>query len=134
MAIHSGTQGSVVYSTANGTAGTLVGGMKTWSLSVEGEVLDTSAFGQSWRSKDLGIKQWTGSFEGNKDGTNAIQNSIWSQLLAGSKAEVTFYMGTIDRYYGTVVVTGEEPTQTFDGFAETSYSFEGDGTLVKGTA
>jgi len=134
MAIHSGTQGSVVYSTANGTAGTLIGGMKTWSLSVEGEVLDTSAFGQDWRSKDLGIKQWTGSFEGNKDGTNAAQNAVWSQLLAGSKAEVTFYMGTIDRYYGTVVITSEEPTQTFDGFAETTYNFEGDGTLAKGTA
>ena len=134
MAIHSGTQGSVVYSTANGTAGTLIGGMKTWSLNTEGEVLDTSAFGQSWRSKDLGIKQWTGSFEGNKDGSNTIQNSIWSQLLAGSKAEVTFYMGTVHRYYGTALITAEEVTQTFDGFAETSYSFEGDGTLVKGTA
>jgi hypothetical protein len=134
MAIHSGTQGSVVYATANGTAGTLIGGMKSWTLSVEGEVLDTSAFGQSWRSKDLGIKQWTGSFEGNKDGTNASQNAIWSNLLAGTKAEVSFFMGTVDKYYGTIVITAEEPTQTFDGFAETSYSFEGDGTLAKGTA
>jgi hypothetical protein len=133
MAIHSGTQGSVVYTTSNGTAGTLIGGMKTWSLSIEGEVLDTSAFGQSWRSKDIGIKQWTGSFEGNKDGGNVPQNNVWAQLLAGSKAEVTFYMGTVHRYYGTVVITGEEIAQTFDGFAETSYSFEGDGTLVKGT-
>jgi len=134
MGIHSGTQGSVIYATSGGTAGTLIGGMKTWSLNVEGEVLDTSAFGQSWRSKDLGIKQWTGNFEGNKDGKNAQQNAIWSQLLAGSKAEVTFFMGTVDRFYGTVVITAEEVTQTFDSFAETSYSFEGDGTLVKGTA
>lgn len=134
MAIHSGTQGSVVLATSNGTAGTLVGGMKTWTVTVEGEVLDTSAFGQDWRSKDMGIKQWSGSFEGNKDGANAIQNELWTQLLAGSKAEVTFYMGSVDRLYGTVVITGEEITQNFEGMAETSYNFEGDGTLAKGTA
>jgi hypothetical protein len=134
MAVHSGTQGSVVYATSSGTSGTLVGGMKNWTLSVEGEVLDTSAFGQNWRSKDLGIKQWTGSFEGNKEGQGTVQNAIWAQLLGGTKAEVTFYAGTVDRYYGTVVITSEEINQTFDGFAEVSYNFEGDGTLGKGTA
>jgi hypothetical protein len=134
MAIHSGTQGSVIYSSANGTAGTLVGGMKSWTLNVEGEVLDTSAFGQSWRSKDIGIKQWTGTFEGNRDGTNAIQGSLWTQMLAGTKAEITFFAGTVHKFYGTAVITSNEVTQTFDGFSETSFSFEGDGTLAMGTA
>jgi len=134
MAVHSGTQGSVVYSTSSGTAGTLVAGMKSWTMNIEAEELDTSSFGQSWRNFDAGIKAWGGTFEGNKDGTDAVQNLIWTNLLAGTKAEATFYMGTIDRYYGTIIVLGEEPTQTFDGFGETSYTFRGDGTLVKGTA
>ncbi len=64
MAIHSGTSGSVVYQTVNGTAGTLVGEIKNWTLTVEAEELDTSAFGQSWRGFDAGIKSGTAGYYG----------------------------------------------------------------------
>ena len=134
MAVHSGTQGSVVYNSSNGTIGTLVGGMKSWTVTVEAEELDTSSFGQDWRNFDAGIKQWGGTFQGNKEGAGTIQNLVWTNLLAGTKAEATLYAGTIDRYYGTVIILGEEITQTFDNFAETSYNFRGDGILGKGTA
>ena len=132
MAVHSGTQGSVIYGSSNGTVGTIVGGMKTWTITVEAEELDTSSFGQSWRNFDSGIKQWGGTFEGNKDASNAQQQALWAQLVGGTKVEATFYLGTAAKYYGTVVVLGEEPTQSFDNFGETSYTFRGDGTL--GTA
>ncbi len=131
MAIHSGTSGSVVYQTANGTAGTLVGEIKNWTLTVEAEELDTSAFGQSWRGFDAGIKQWSGSFEGNKDNDDGQQTALWTNLLAGTKAEVTFFLSGTAGYYGTVVILGEEVAQAFDAFGETSYNFRGDGTLAK---
>ena len=134
MAIHSGTSGSVVYATSNGTAGTLVGEIKNWTITVEAAELDTSAFGQSWRGFDAGIKQWGGSFEGNKDSADAQQNAIWANLLAGAKAEVSFFLGGTVGYYGTVVMMSEEPTQSFDNFGEVSYSFRGDGTLAKMSA
>lgn len=129
MAVHSGTQGSVIYQTSNGTAGTLIGGMKSWTITVEAEELDTSSFGQSWRNFDAGIKQWGGTFEGNKDTSNSQQQALWTNLLAGTKAEATFYLGTVQRYYGTIIVISEEPTQAFDNFGETTYTFRGDGTL-----
>ncbi len=134
MAVHSGTQGSVIYSTTAGTGGTLVGGMRAWTVNIEVEELDTSSFGQSWRNFDAGVKAWGGSFEGIKDGKNATQNAVWTNLLAGTKVEATFFMGTVDRFYGTVIILGEEVGQTFDGFAETSYTFRGDGAPTKGTA
>lgn len=131
MAIHAGTSGSVVYATSNGTAGTLIGEIKNWTITVEAAELDTSAFGQSWRGKDAGIKQWSGSFEGNKDHGDAQQDALWDNLLAGTKAEVTFFTGGTTGYYGTVVMLGEEPTQSFDNFAEDTWNFTGDGALVK---
>ena len=133
MGIHSGTSGSVIYNSTNGTAGTLVGEIKTWTLNVEVEELDTSSFGQSWRGFDAGIKQWSGSFEGNKDEDDALQDLLWTNLLAGTKAEVALYLSGTASYYGTVVIMGEEVTQSFDSMGETSYSFRGDGTLAKGT-
>jgi len=130
MAIHSGTSGSVVWATSNGTAGTIIGELKSWTLNVEVEELDTSSFGQSWRGFDAGVKQWGGSFEGNKDQNDAQQTAAWTNLLAGTKGEITMFLDEDDYYYGTVVLLGEEVNQTFDGMGETSYSFRGDGTLA----
>ena len=131
MAIHSGTSGSVVYQTANATAATFIAEIKNRTLTVEAEELDTSAFGQSWRGFDAGIKQWSGSFEGNKDDNDGQQDALWTNLLAGTKAEVTMFLDGTAGYYGTVVILGEEVTQAFDAFGETAYNFRGDGTLAK---
>ena len=130
MAIHSGTSGSVVWATSNGTAGTIIGELKSWTLNVEVEELDTSSFGQSWRGFDAGVKQWDGSFEGNKDQNDAQQLAAWNNLLAGTKGEITLALDDDDYYYGTVIIMSEEVNQTFDGMAETSYNFRGDGTLA----
>lgn len=130
MAIHSGTSGSVVYQTTSGTAGTLIGEIKNWTLTVEAEELDTSAFGQSWRGFDAGIKQWSGSFEGNKDDTDSQQTALWTNLLAGTKAELTMFLDGTAGYYGTAIILSEEVSQAFDAFGETAYNFRGDGTLA----
>ena len=130
MAIHSGTSGSVVWATANGTAGTIIGEIKNWTMNVEAEELDTSSFGQSWRGWDAGVKQWSGSFEGNKDQNDAQQLAAWTSLLAGTKGEVTFFLDDDDYYYGTVIILSEEINQSFDSMGETSYNFRGDGTLA----
>ena len=130
MAIHSGTSGSVVWASSNGTAGTLIGEIKNWTVTVEAAELDTSAFGQSWRGFDAGIKQWGGSFEGNRDQNDTQQAAIWTNLLAGTKAEITFYLDADDYVYGTVVILGQEDTQSFDNFGEVAYTFRGDGTLA----
>jgi len=129
MAIHAGTSGSVVWATSNGTAGTLIGEIKTWTLNIEAEELDTSSFGQSWRGFDAGIKQWGGSFEGNYDQNDAQQAAVFTNLKAGTKVEITFFADDDDKFYGTVVLLGKEVNQSFDNFAEVTYNFRGDGTL-----
>lgn len=131
MAVYSGTSGSVVYQTASGTAGTLIGEMKEYTLSVEVEELDTSAFGQSWRGKDAGIKQWSGSFSGNADNADTQQTALWTNMGAGTKAELTFFLNGTAGFYGTAVILGQEITDSFDGLGETSFNFSGDGTLAK---
>jgi len=127
MATYTGTAGSVVY---GGTAGTVVGGMKTWTLDVAAAELDTTAFGSSWKEFDGGVLEWSGSFEGNADETNAMQDLLWTNLAAGSKAIGVFYLGTATAYQGTVVITGQSTGQSFDGIGTKSFSFRGDGPLT----
>jgi hypothetical protein len=120
--------GSVAY---GGTAGTVVGNLKTWSLDVAAGELDASAFGSSWRLTDSGIKEWSGSCEGNYDDTDAYQTALWTALTGGTKVVMAFYLGTADYFYGTAVITGHSPSLSFDGLGAANYSFKGHGPLTR---
>lgn len=128
MAVISGTLGSVVYS---GTAGTIVGGMKNWSLDVSAAELDASSFGSTWKLTDSGIKEWGGSAEGNYDDTDAQQTAMWSALTAGTKVIMMFAVGNADYFHGTVVFTGYSPSQSFDGLGAAAFNFKGHGPLTR---
>lgn len=128
MAVISGTQGSVVY---GGTAGTIIGNLKTWSLDIAAGELDASAFGSTWRRTDSGIKEWSGSAEGNYDDTDTYQTSLWTALTGGTKVVMLFAVGTADYFLGTAVILGHSPSQSFDGLGAAGYSFKGDGPLTR---
>lgn len=128
MAVHSGTAGSVVY---GGTAGTIVGEIKSFTLDITGEELDTSSFGQSWRGYDLGVKEWGGSFTGNYDAADTYQTQLWTNFTTGAKAEVVFYVSATAGFRGTAIVSGDSVSDSFDGLAEVEFTFKGDGTLAK---
>lgn len=128
MGVISGTQGSVTY---GGTAGTIVGGIKTWNLDVAAAELDASNFGSTWRLTDSGIKEWSGSFEGNYDDTDAQQTTMWTNLIGGVKAVMLFGMGTADYFHGTAVITGHSPSQSFDGLGAAGWNFKGHGPLTR---
>ena len=128
MAVISGTLGSVRY---GGTAGTAIGGLKTWSLDVAAAELDASAFGSTWRETDSGIKEWSGSCEGNYDDTDAFQIALWTALTGGTKVDLAFFVGSGDYYHGSAVITGHSPSQSFDGLGGATFSFKGHGPLTR---
>lgn len=128
MAVLSGTAGSVVY---GGTAGTAIEGMKSWTLDVAVGELDASSFGSTWKLVEGGIKEWSGSAEGNTDDGTAMQQSAWTSLTTGAKVVMLFGLGAADTYYGTALITGQSVNSSFDGLASTSYTFKGHGPLTK---
>lgn len=131
MAVFSGTQGSVVYGATGGTAGTATSGMKTWSLDVAAAILDGSNFGSTWKLTESGIKEWTGSCEGNLDDADAQQTALWNNLTSGTKVVMKFAQGTANYFWGTVVLGGHSPSQSFDGLGAGSWSFTGHGPLTR---
>jgi predicted secreted protein len=128
MTTYSGTAGSVIY---GGTAGTIVGNLRSWTVNTEAEVIDVSVYGSTWKTFVTGPKGWSGSFDGLADFDNAQQINLWNALLAGTKVELVMYHSGTAKIRGTAVITGNEETSTFDGVSETTFSFTGDGTLTR---
>ncbi len=128
MALLSGTAGSVVY---GGTAGTAIEGMKSWTLDVAVGELDASSFGSTWKLTEGGVKEWSGSAEGNADDGTAMQASAWTALTTGTKVVMLFGLGAADYYHGTALITGQSTGSSFDGLASTSFTFKGHGPLTK---
>lgn len=127
MAALSGTAGSVVYMTG-GT--TLVEGIGEWSLDIGMDTVETTAFGDEWRERIAGVRQYSGSFSGRAD-TDASQTSLRSAMLGGSAVAFRLYDSPTTYYNVTAAyLTGMSPSIAFDGRGDTSYDFEGNGSLA----
>lgn len=127
MAALSGTAGSVVYMTG-GT--TLVVGIGEWSLDIGAETVETTAFGDSWRTHIAGIRQFSGSFSGRGE-TDASAATLRNAVLGGSAIALRLYdSGTTYYNVASAFFTGLSPSVTFDGRADVSYDFQGSGSLT----
>lgn len=127
MAALSGTLGSIVFTTG-GT--TVVGEMKEWSLDMQMDTPDATAFGDTWREFVSGIKTWTGSFSGNFDGSDSAQTSLRSAFLAGSVCSYRFAVDSSHYFAGSALINGQSPSTSFDGLATTEFSIQGTGALT----
>ena len=109
-------------------AGATVGGIKSWSLDVVGDALETSDFGDGGhRTYIPGIDGWSGSFEGYKDGAPKAIGSEVALILKESAA-------TGQQYTGQAILTSSHPTVDVDGMVGIAYDFQGSGVLTKATA
>ena len=93
--------------------------IKSWTVDYTVSVLDTTDFA-SIGIRDVlpGISQWSGSFEGFKDG---IPLSIGTEYYLVLGESNTAYQGWV----GKAVITGAHPVTAFDGSVNYSYDFEG---------
>lgn len=127
MAAFSGTAGSVVLV---GTAGTVVTGMSEWNLNVTSDVVETTAFGDGWKSFLSSIKGATGSFSGNRDNT-AAQSTLVTQMLAGSVVALKLHAGATNYWnIGSAYITDMSPSISNDGKGEISFSFTANGAVT----
>lgn len=125
MATYSGTAGSVVV-VSGGT--TVVGEIREWTATVEQNLPETTAFGDSWREYTPGLRGVTGSFQGWTDGADATQTTLRSMIIGGSAAtSLRLYDGTAKYLSGSAFVASWEPAQSVDGVATVSFNFTGTG-------
>lgn len=123
-----GTGGSV-YLGAN-----KVGEIQNWSLDLGAETPETTSFDSAgWKTFIAGLKEWSGSMEGNwivntdTNGQTAIQNA-W---LAGTTLTVSLRVNAVPAAYGgSILITGLSINTPVDDKIDFGVEFQGTGPLA----
>jgi len=119
MAVLKGYSGNIKVGT------TTIGEMGDWSLDVNIDIADTSAFGDEWKKKTGTQKDWSGSCVGRLDPNDAGQ----SQLTIGADVAMRFYEDNSHYYSGNAIVESISRSATVGGVLEVTFNFAGNGEL-----
>jgi len=102
-----------------------------WSLDMSADDIDITSFDSGgWRERIQGIKEWSGSFEGNfkPDDTNG-QAALINAWLNGQKVKLELQVNASVKFSGDALVTPSIETPV-DDKASFSCDFSGTGPLT----
>jgi len=109
-------------------AGKAVGGIKSWSLDRSVATYESSGFDTSGAKTFLpGVAEWSGSFEGFKEGAPLAIGSVVGLELRESSTST-------QQWRGIAIITGIHDTVPTDGLVTYSYDFQGTDALELATA
>lgn len=110
------------------------------TLSVEVDEQEDTAFGDTYRSRLGGLRDWSLDLEFNQDfAASAVEATLFSLLGSSTavdiRANTNLVTATNPRYTGNVLVTQFSPIDGAVGdIATTSVSWPGNGTLTRATS
>lgn len=133
--LYSGVTGKISVKKGSGTA-VETAHMSTFSVELTKEIGERASFGNDYKEKIPGIKDWTASADGAADfATASGQEDLITAFEDGSKVEATFYLDTGVYFKGDAYVESLSISNAADGHAEISISLSGTNgvTLTPGT-
>lgn len=102
-----------------------------WSLDISAELLETQSFGDTWKEKIAGLKEWSGSGEGRWDMTDTTgQKALQDALLGGTTVAVRLYVDADTYYSGNAFIKQISPSAELAGTVDVQFQFEGTGALT----
>ena len=118
-----------VGNTGSVTIGSALAGIKSWSLDVSADTVETTSFDDAGVRAYLGTTTgFSGSFEGFKTGVPVV---IDGAVAAFTLAETS--TGT-QVWTGNLILTGLHAASSHDGLVTYAYDFRGTGALTEPTA
>tara|TARA_Y100000310_G_scaffold246224_1_gene251410 strand:+ start:6555 stop:6920 length:366 start_codon:yes stop_codon:yes gene_type:complete len=102
----------------------IIAGVREWNISYTVAALDSSGFdGGQPKTFIVGQTEWSGSFNGFKDGAPLAIGTV----LAAEFQESA--VGT-QKWTGNIYITGISPATAVDGLVTYGYDFQGTGVLT----
>lgn len=104
-----------------------------WSLDLGGDNIDTTNLDSSgWKEFLAGLKEWSGSAEGNFKFTDTTgQKAIFDAWTNGTSLTAEFRLGaTSPKFSGTIYVNGISIEDPVDDKITVSFDFQGSGALT----
>jgi predicted secreted protein len=128
MANYQGNNGTVKIKSGSDTL-TAVADVRTWSVTVNRETVETTAMGDDYRKFLKGLQMWNGSMDivYNDSETAIVATSMNPDT--DSAVTVEFYGDNADgtKFVGDVIVTAFTVNASYDGLMTASVTFQGTG-------
>ena len=110
-------------------SGSEIAEANAWSLAYNAESVEIVSFGNSWKSRVIGVGSWSGSITSWGD---TDDKKLFSAVTALASVALLIYpdRADISTYYsGSCVFGGDESGDVGSAYSR-SWSFSGDGTLI----
>lgn len=131
MANYQGQNGTVKIKSGTDTL-TAVADVRSWSVTINREVVENTAMGDDFRKYLKGLQSFTGSMEVvYNDSESAVVDTALNPDTDAAVV-VEFYAdatnSTTSKFEGTVVVTSFSVSNTYDGLMTATVEFQGTGS------
>lgn len=84
--------------------------MDSWELSPSADMLDITSFGDSWKNKIAGLKDWNAKISGKYDMTDINgQAALWTAFLNGTTVSLKLYVDDTHYLSGSAFVKSMSP-------------------------
>ena len=128
MATHFGSEGVV---TAGGTG---IGELTSYTLETTADVVEDTQLSDSTKSFVAGRTSFSGTLEMSYDETDSPQQTLTAGTTIAFILAPEGNASGDDTFTGSGIVTGMSVNVTLDGITTRSVTFQGTGTLTRGTA
>lgn len=109
-----------------------VAGMAQWSIDCEAENIDVTNFGSNgWKEFLAGLREWSGSFEGNfVPGDTNGQIALSNAWLNGTTVALELRFDATRRFSGTALISNMSTEVPLDDKASISFDYQGTAALT----
>ena len=128
MATHFGSEGVV---TAGGTG---IGALTSYTLEKTADVVEDTQLSDSTKSFVAGRTSFSGTLEMSYDETDSPQQTLTAGTTIAFILAPEGNASGDETFTGSGIVTGMSVNVTLDGITTRSVTFQGTGTLTRGTA
>lgn len=106
--------------------------IKTWSLELTLDTLETTALGDDWKNYITGLKEWSASCEGDYAvGTDTTgQQALQDAYLDGETVSIKLYVDDTHYYSGTAYISSLSVEDPVDDVVSISFELTGTGALT----
>lgn len=129
---YSGNSGAISAITSTGTPAA-VGEVKSFTLNINSDLIETSTIGETWKQSIAGLKGWDVSIECNYDPANGAQ----ADLIEGASVDMVLYpagnVATRQKFTGTGIVASVSIPVESTSVVSYSVTVTGNGALTRGT-
>ena len=119
MAVLTGKSGTIAFATG------YVMHCNSWTVEVSTDVFEDTALGDSWRTKVVGINDWSGSYDCALDEAGVA--SATDIGIDEAAAAATFTYATGGTVAGSIVISGATLNASTSGVNTITFTFMGSG-------